>query len=214
MFSTQNYSDEIAARLDNENCFLCWNTNLQMKYSITIGLEPLDGSHDNPTTKVSTFDLETNSFPVTVESGQGAEGMEEDTLFLSMTPNLGQIMLMLKMTYAYLDNNNNGDLHRELLLACLLCVMKNCMRKMSSLKLDVLNEDYEENMKQIQRMHPGTMWPLLIACDYHTSVGQWKRENGDWMKISFDDDGRVFWSWIVCVICCLFGSLNTLVFFV
>ena len=75
--------------------------------------------------------------------------MEEDTLFLSMTPYLEQIMLMLKMTYAYLDNNNNGDLHRELLLACLLCVMKNCVRKMNSLTLDVLNEDYEENMKQI-----------------------------------------------------------------
>ena len=120
-----------------------------MKYSITIGLEPLDGSHDHTTTMVSTFDLERNSFPVTVESGQGAEGMEEDTLFLSMTPNLGQIMLMLKMTYAYLDNNNNGDLHRELLLACLLCVMKNCVRRMNSLKLDVLNEDYEENMKEI-----------------------------------------------------------------
>ena len=79
-----------------------------MKYSITIGLQPLDGSHDYPTTVVSTSDLERNSFPVTVESGQGAEGMEEDTLFLSMTPNLRQIMLMLKMTYAYLDNNNNG----------------------------------------------------------------------------------------------------------
>ena len=68
--------------------------------SITIRLEPLDGSHDHPTTVVSTFDLERNSFPVTVESGQGAEGMEEDTLFLSMTPKLRQIMLMLKMTYA------------------------------------------------------------------------------------------------------------------
>ena len=143
-----------------------------MKYSITIGLEPLDGSHDHPTTVVSTFDLEGNSFPVTVESGQGAEGMEEDTLFLSMTPNLGQIMLMLKMTCAYLDNNNNGVLHQELLLACLLCVMKNCVRKMNSLKLDVLNEDYEENMKQIQRMHPGTVRPPLIACDYHTTAGQ------------------------------------------
>ena len=120
-----------------------------MKYSITIGLQPLDGSHDHPMTMVSTFDLERNSFPVTVESGQGAEGMEEDTLFLSMTPNLGQIMFMLKMTYAYLDNNNNGDLHRELLLACRLCVMKNCVRKMNSLKLDVLNEDYEQIMKQI-----------------------------------------------------------------
>ena len=82
-----------------------------MKYSITIGLEPLDGSHYHPTKVVSSFDLERNSFPVTVESGQGAEGMEEDTLFLSMTPNLGQIMLMLKMMYAYPDNNNNGDLH-------------------------------------------------------------------------------------------------------
>ena len=123
-----------------------------MKYSITIGLEPLYGSQDHPTTVVSSFDLERNSFTVTVESGQGAEGMEEDTLFLSMTPSLGQIMLMLKMMYAYLDNNNNGDLHRELLLACLLC-----MRKMNSLKLHVLNEDYEENMKEIQRMHPGTV---------------------------------------------------------
>ena len=64
---------------------------------------------------------------------------------------------MLKTTYAYLDNNNNGVLHRELLLACLLCVLKNWMRKRNSLKLDVLNEDYEEKMKQIQRMHPGTM---------------------------------------------------------
>ena len=143
-----------------------------MKYSITNGLEPLDGSHDHPTTMVSTFDLERNSFPVMVESGQGAEGMEEDSLFLSMTLNLGQITLMLKMTYAHLDNNNNGDLHRELLLACLLCVMKNCVRKMNSLKLDVLNKDYEENMKEIQRMHPGTMRPLLIACNYHTSAGQ------------------------------------------
>jgi len=100
MCSTQNYSDEIAAKLDNENCFLCWNANLQMKYSITIGLEPLDGSHDHPMTVVSTFDLERNSFPVTVESGQGAEGVEEDTIFLSMTPNFGQIMLTLKVTYA------------------------------------------------------------------------------------------------------------------
>ena len=159
-----------------------------MKYSITIGLEPLDGSHDYPTTVVSTFDLERNSFPVTVESGQGAEGMEEDTLFLSMTPNLGQIMFMLKMTYAYLDNNNNGDLHRELLLACLLCVMKNCVRKMNSLKLDVLNKDYEENMKEIQRMHPGTVRPPLIACDYRTSARQRKREKGDRMKISFPSE--------------------------
>ena len=46
--------------------------------SISIGLEPVDGHHDHPTTVVSTFDLEKNSFPVTVESGQGAEGMEED----------------------------------------------------------------------------------------------------------------------------------------
>ncbi|CAH3188999.1 unnamed protein product, partial [Porites lobata] len=125
--------------------------------SISIGLEPVDGHHDHPTTLVSTFDLEKNSFPVTVESGEGAEGMEEDTLFLSMTPKLGQIMLMLKMTYAYLDNNNNGDLHRELLLACLLCVMKSGVRKMNSLKLNVLNEDYQENMKQLQRMQPGTI---------------------------------------------------------
>lgn len=82
-----------------------------MKYFITIDLEPLDGSHDHPTTVVSSFDLERNSFPMMVESGQGAEGMEEDTLFLSMTLNLRQIMLMLKMMYAYLDNNNNVDLH-------------------------------------------------------------------------------------------------------
>ena len=102
-----------------------------MKYSITIGLEPLDGIHDHPTRMVSTFDLERNSFPVTVESCQGAEGREDDTLFLSMTPSLRQIMLMLMMTYAYLDNNNNGDLHRELLLPCLLCMMKNCVRKMN-----------------------------------------------------------------------------------
>ena len=121
-------------------------------------------------------------------ASQGAEGMEEDTLFLSMTLNLRQIMLMLKMTYAYLDNNNNVDLHRELLLACLLCVMKNCMRKMNSLKLDVLNEDYEENMKEIQRMHPGTVRPPLIACDYRTSTGQQKRERGDRMKISFPSE--------------------------
>ena len=159
-----------------------------MKYFITIGLEPLYGSHDHPTTVVSSFDLERNSFTVTVESGQGAEGMEEDTLFLSMTASLGQIMLMLKMMYAYLDNNNNGDLHRELLLACLLCVMKNCMRKMNSLKLHVLNEDYEENMKEIQRMHPGTVRPPLIACDYRTSTGQQKRERGDRMKISFPSE--------------------------
>ena len=159
-----------------------------MKYSITIGLEPLDGSHDYPTTVVGTFDLQRNSFPVTVESGQGVEGMEKHTLFLSMTPNHGQIMFMLKMTNAYLDNNNNGDLHRELLLACLLCVMKNCVRKMNSLKLDVLNKDYEENMKEIQRMHPGTVRTLLIACNYRTSVGQRKREKGDRMKISFPSE--------------------------
>ena len=159
-----------------------------MKYFITIDLEPLDGSHDHPTTVVSSFDLERNSFPMTVESGQGAEGMEEDTLFLSMTLNLRQIMLMLKMMYAYLDNNNNVDLHRELLLACLLCVMKNCMKKMNSLKLDLLNEDYEENMKEIQRMHPGTVRPPLIACDYRTSTGQQKRETGDRMKISFPSE--------------------------
>ena len=48
-----------------------------------------------------------------------------------MTPNLRQIMLMLMMTYAYLDNNSNGDLHRELLLPCFLCTMKNFARKMN-----------------------------------------------------------------------------------
>ena len=33
------------------------------------------------------------------------------------------------------------------------------------------------------------------------------------LKAVSDDDGRVFWSWVVCVNCCLFVSLNTLVFF-
>ena len=61
--------------------------------------------------------------------------------------------------------------------------MKNCMRKMNSLKLDVLNEDYEENMKEIHRMHPRAIRPPLIGCDYRTSVGQRKREKGDRMKI-------------------------------
>ena len=173
-----------------------------MKYSITIGLEPLDGIHDHPTRMVSTFDLERNSFPVTVESCQGAEGREDDTLFLSMTPSLRQIMLMLMMTYAYLDNNNNGDLHRELLLPCLLCVMKNCMRKMNSLKLDVLNEDYEENMKEIQRMHPRAIRPPLIACDYRTSVGQRKREKGDRMKISFLSQKQTIKTFVANLRCC------------
>ena len=121
-----------------------------MKYSTTIGLEPLHGSHDDPTTVVSTFDLERNSFPVTVESEWSrCRGNGRRYPIPINDPESRQIMLTLKMTYAYLDNNNNGDLHRELLLACLLCVMKNCVRRMNSLKLDVLNEDYEENMKEI-----------------------------------------------------------------
>ena len=62
------------------------------------------------------------------------------------------------------------------------------MRKMNSLKLDLLNEDYEENMTQIQRMHPGTVRPPLIACDYRTSWGRRKREKGDRMKISFPSE--------------------------
>ena len=59
---------------------------------------------------------------------------------------------------------------------------------MNSLKLDVLNKDYEGNMKEIQRMHPGTVRPPLIACDYRTSARQWKREKGDRMKISFPSE--------------------------
>ena len=62
------------------------------------------------------------------------------------------------------------------------------MRKMNNLKLDVLNEGYEENMKEIQRMHPGTVRPPLIACDYRTSAGQRKREKGDRMQISFPSE--------------------------
>ena len=85
-------------------------------------------------------------------------------------------MLLLKMTCAYLDNNNNGDLPRELLLACFLCVMKSGVRQMNTLKLNVLNEDYEENMKQVQKTQPGTVRPPLIACDYRTSAGQRRRE--------------------------------------
>ena len=81
---------------------------------------------------------------MTVDSGQGAEGMGENTLFLSMTPKLRQIMLMLKMTYAYLENNN-GELHLEPLLACLLCVMKSGMKKMNTSNLDVPNEDWGEH---------------------------------------------------------------------
>ena len=64
--------------------------------SITVGLKPLHGGHDHPTTVVSTFGLQRNSFPMTVDSGQGAEGMGENTLFLSMTPKLRQIMLMFE----------------------------------------------------------------------------------------------------------------------
>ena len=59
---------------------------------------------------------------------------------------------------------------------------------MNSLKLDVLNKDYEENIKEIQRMHPGTVRPPLIACDYHTLAGQRKREKGDRIKISFPSE--------------------------
>ena len=152
--------------------------------SITIDLEPLDGSYDHTRTIISTFDLERNSFPVTVENGRGTK----DSLFLSMTPMLGQIMLILKMTYAYLDNNNNGDLHRELLIACLLCVLKSGVKQMNSLKLHMLNQDYEENMKQVQKTKPGTVRPPLIACDYRTSAGQRRRERGDQMKICFPSE--------------------------
>ena len=128
--------------------------------------------------------------------------MGEDTLFLSMTPELGKIMLMLKMTYAYLENNNNGDLHRELLLACLLCVMKSGMRKANTLKLDVLNEDYEENMKQIQRMQPGTVRPPLIACDYRTSAEQRKSEKRDRMKISFPSEKQTIKTFVASLRLC------------
>ena len=88
------------------------------------------------------------------------------------------------MTYTYLENNN-GELHLEPLLACLLCVMKSGVRKMNTSNLHVPNEDYEENMKQIQRMQPGTVRPPLIACDYRTSAGQRKKEKADRMKMSF-----------------------------
>ena len=65
------------------------------------------------------------------------------------------------------------------------------VQPMPSLKLDVLNEDYEENMKEIQRMHPRAIRPLLIACNYRTSAGQRKREKGDRMKISFPSEKQM-----------------------
>ena len=43
-------------------------------------------------------------------------------------------------------------------------------------------------MKEIQRMHPGTVRPPLIACDYHTLTEKRKRKKGDRMKISFPSE--------------------------
>ena len=43
-------------------------------------------------------------------------------------------------------------------------------------------------MKEIHRMHPGTVRTPLIACKYRTSAGQRKREKGDQMKISFPSE--------------------------
>ena len=43
-------------------------------------------------------------------------------------------------------------------------------------------------MKEIHRMHPGTVRTPLIACNYRTSAGQRKREKGDRMKISFPSE--------------------------
>ena len=46
---------------------------------------------------------------------------------------------------------------------------------------------------------------IYIFCVQRSAV------SNQWSAVS-DDDGRIFWSWVVCVICCLFVSLNTLVF--
>ena len=57
-------------------------------------------------------------------------------------------------------------------------------------------------MKEIQRMHPGTIQTLLIACDYRTSGGQRKREKGDRMKISFSPEKQRIKTFVAKLRCC------------
>ena len=65
-------------------------------------LEPLDGTYDHPTTHIGSIYLPTNTFPVTVQSMQGAEERWQNTWFLQMILKIGQVMLITKMTYEYM----------------------------------------------------------------------------------------------------------------
>ena len=65
-------------------------------------------------------------------------------------------------------------------------------------------------MKEIQRMHPGTVRPPLIACDYHTLVEKRKRKKGDQMKISFPSEKQTIKTFVAnlhrCKGCILKGQ--------
>lgn len=71
--------------------------------------EPLDGTYDHPTTHIGRIYLPPNTFPVTVQSIQGAEERWQNTWFLQMILKIRQVTLITKMTYKYMRGTTIVD---------------------------------------------------------------------------------------------------------
>ena len=92
---------------------------------------------------------------------------------LTITPLLVQLTLLMKMTTAYLQHNNQGDLHRESLMACFMSILQNgAPARVKEMAMDIVDEAYNESMPVAREKVPGSVLPPLAACDYRTAEGQ------------------------------------------
>ena len=169
---------------ENGHRFL--SVTLHKADAINVCLEPPNDACEHLSQQVSKFDIKTKTFPLKVHCKDCAEGTgrQAPPLHLHVTPKLLQVMLMTKMVHAYVQHNNSGDLHRDSLVACLLYILKNGVKRQHKLRMDALDETFEKNMLEVRNREPGTVRPPLAACNYRTAAGQQRKTKNTHMKIS------------------------------
>ena len=142
--------------------------------TIEVQLRALKGACKHIFNVTSSLDYSSGSFPVAVSCSE-CDPNERNirSVDLAITPLLVQLILLMKMTTAYLQHNNQGELHRESLMACFLLILQNgAPARVKELSMDVVNEAYNKNMPVAKEKLPGTVLPPVAACDYRTAEGQ------------------------------------------
>ena len=92
------------------------------------------------------------------------------SVHLTVTPLLVQLILLIKMRTAYLQRNNQRDLHRESLMSLIL--QNGAQPRIKEEVMDIVNKSYNTNMPVPKEKRPGTVLRPLAAYDNRTTEGQ------------------------------------------